>query len=66
MLHELEELIGLLDQQTRLRLDQQLDAFFFRMSDDGLEHLDEEAKRGRPGFAGRDRSARLSRDAVSA
>src|SRR5207245_2501539 len=40
--HQLQKLIGLLDEQTRLRLNEQLHALLFRMGYDRLEHLDEE------------------------
>ena len=42
VLHELQELVGRLDQQARLRLDEQQHAFLLGVLGDRLEHLDEQ------------------------
>src|SRR5262249_30724471 len=48
VLHQFQKLIGLLDQEVRLRLNEQENALRFGVLRDRLEHLDKEPKRCRP------------------
>ena len=54
--------VGRLDQQTRLRLDEQADAAVLGVLGQRLQHLDEQIHRRLAGLAGRDGAARLGRD----
>ncbi len=58
-----EKLIGRLDQQTGLRLDEQQHAFLLGMLGDRLDHLDEQFERRGPGCPWLDRTARFGGDA---